>query len=92
MLKCICWEYISEARVPRKLFYLDCKIIASDEIEISWGWPQEPIEGEHEGQDSFTVEIDKSVTHAVIEYKEGEELKRVKAETSPYVLAGEDPP
>ena len=73
------------------MFYLDCKTIGPEKFEISWGWPLVLLDDrqtDESDSDVPSLETDKTVTHAVIEYIEGRETKRIIAETSPYVFTG----
>ena len=81
--------------VPEKVFFVDCKVLGRKEFAISWGWPlvceQDGTE-ERERTEAATKPssevVDKSLVHAVIEYSEDKEVKRVKALTSPYIFKG----
>ena len=65
-------------------------MLALEEFEISWGWPlSKTVELSTTAEDSSIVAaMDKTVTHAVIEYLEGEDLKKVTVLTSPYFFRG----
>ena len=70
--------------------YVDCKVIGPTEFEISWGWPMSNVvELSAPGQDGASARpIDKTVTHAVIEYTDGDEVKQVTVKTSPHTFKG----
>ena len=80
--------------VPEKVFFIDCKFLGQNEFSISWGWPLvcEDAPAETNKADEATNRnsevVDKSLVHAVIEYRENREVKRVKALTSPYIFKG----
>ena len=82
--------FIAAATAPGKMFYVDCKAEEPEQVKISWGWPVVLIDGQTDTSDSDALhkENDKTVTHAVIEFKENGEVKRVTAETSPYIFKG----
>ena len=84
-----------ELAVPEKVFFVDCKVLGLEEFSISWGWPlvyEQDVPEETKKTEAATNTgpevVDKSLLHAVIEYKEGQEVKRVKALTSPFIFKG----
>ena len=73
------------------MIYLDCKQIGLDKFEISWGWPKVICE-EDPGTDTQSAGclgiMDKTVTHAIIQYRDGGRVEEDTAERSPYVFEG----
>ena len=80
-------SYVLFYTAPGKVLFLDCKVLGQDEIEISWGWPLVSMEAVP-SDSGITGVVDKSVTHVIIQYKEGEQLKRITAEKSPCIIKG----
>ena len=85
--------YISEIAVPARVFFLDCQVLNQREFAISWGWPlvyELDIKdaGNEEAEKASTEVVDKSMMHAVIEYREEGQVKSVTAKTSPYIFKG----
>ena len=86
--------------MPGKIVYVDCKFRGQGEVEISWGWPVVSIEtapsesgASAEPRQTISSEssvrvVDKSVTHAVIQYMEGGQHKEVTAKKSPFIYKG----
>ena len=75
--------------VPRKMSYVDCNIKDQGNIEISWGWPVVLNDGQSDAPNEDVQSI--PVTHAVIQYIDGNEMTTVTAETSPYIFTGSAP-
>ena len=81
--------------VPGKVFFIDCKVLAPIEFEISWRWPLVSVTDDHQEKKNSDEEknlmlnvVDKSLMHAVIEYRERGQVKRLTAKTSPYIFKG----
>ena len=82
--------HVVEVTIPGKMYYIDCKTLDQDQIELSWGWPLALSDGQTDASysDVPSYGSDKTVTHAVIEFKEKGEIKRVTTSTSPYIFTG----
>ena len=83
---------VLEMAVPAKVFYLDCQVMHHSEFLISWGWPlvseTEAPRGQSKQLNDNIQVVDKSIMHAVIEYKEDDQVKRTTVRTSPYIFNG----
>ena len=66
------------------MLYLDCKVVGYGLHEVSWGWPLSSSDTESRSKGT----LDKTVTHAILEYTEGECVKRVEVQTSPHHVEG----
>ena len=77
--------------VPGKLVYLDCKILGPEEFQLFWGWP--PITKARKASSrckakSKSLKLQKPITHAVVEYMDEGEWRRIKTKTSPFLFKG----
>ena len=74
----------TETEIPGQVLYLDCRVLGEGRHEVSWGWPLSSSDTES----SCGAILDKTVTHALLEYTEGEHVKQVEVQTSPHVVEG----
>ena len=67
---------------PGPLLYLDCEEVSQGMLLLSWCWPQSQDVGK-----SLSGEVDDTVTHAVVEYREGQGWTRLTdVRQSPFSL------
>ena len=85
------------------MIYTDCRFLDQQTVEISWGWPvvssEVTFSDSRAGAESIELlssddvntsarVVDKSVTHAVIQYMEDGQHKKVTAKKSPFIYKG----
>ena len=60
---------------PDKVLYVDCEEVGENQFHLSWGWP------------ACDDKTGPETTHAVVEYRVGEEWTRLSnnIKTSPYI-------
>ena len=73
---------VTDTSPPGPLLYLDCEEVSQSELLLSWCWPLSQDVGK-----SLCGEVDNSITHAVVEYRDEQGWMRVEdVRYSPFLL------
>ena len=76
--------------VPGKVRFLNCKVLSPQKFRITWAWPlvDTDTEGNAASDKECTEMMDSTITHAVIEYKQGVQLQRTSLDNPAFIYDG----